>query len=140
MNMYNHFLKMAQTYYHADREVGDVKEGKPLGTYFTDKREEAKHYGKDVQEAELKIQNTLRISGKDAIEDFDQFTTDEVNEILRRSGVEFRFPVSDYDEEFFRFLEWGGVKMKKALMKAGYDSIVYPEAQGYRKTYSTLVF
>jgi len=143
--MWNQLRKMSQNdlsediYYHAERETGDIKEGKPLGIYFTQNEDVARTFGQYVSQANLNIKNPLRIEGKKDDLWFDIFSTEEVNKLLSQAGVNFIIDDED-EEEFFRFVDYGGEPLKRAIMKAGYDALIYPETQGYRKFYTTLVF
>ena len=44
------------------------------------------------------------------------------------------------DDQFWRYLDDGGKKLVNAIRKAGYDALIYPDMQGYRKFDTTLVF
>ena len=129
-------------YYNAERRVGDVKEGPSLGTYLTTDHAVARHYANlsgNIRTVKLLTINPLRIV-PNADDLPDHFTADNLNAQMKAAGVDYEFPDDQDDDEFWRFLDDGGKKLTSAIKKAGYDSLVYPDSQGYKNFETTLVF
>lgn len=128
--MWKQLRKIAETYYNAERTIGDIKEGPSLGTFLTDDINAARMYAGStgrIREVQPNIKNPLII--KPVSQDpyyRDWFTTEDVNKVLADAGVAYIFNFDD-DDEFYRFLDVGGINLVKAIKEAGYDALVYPE-------------
>jgi hypothetical protein len=127
-------------FFHAERTVGDVKEGGELGVFLTTDKGVANRYAGDtgsVSRVVAEIENPLTV---DAInEEFpEMFEPEEFMQIMDDAGVEFKEDIDG--ETFWELLDDGGVNLIKALQKAGYDGIIFPDIQGNKSFETTLVF
>ena len=132
-------LGAKKEYYNAPRVVGDVKEGKSLGLWLSDDRSVAAEYGGGDETVRIYKPNIKRelVIRKFSSEFPEMFTNEEVNERLKESGVQYQFK-DDEDQEFSRYVDDGGSKLIKAIKKAGYDALSFPDRQGYKAFNSTL--
>jgi hypothetical protein len=129
------------TLWRAERRVGDIKEGKSLGTFLTSSEDTAYSLADmqgEVEQVDVQIAKPLIIpSGENNNELY--FDSQQVNGILKNAGVKYRVdPRYGYDE-FWRILDSEGPKMVNAIKKAGYDSIQYPEFLGRQNQTTTLL-
>jgi hypothetical protein len=135
-------------YYHAERIVGDVKEGPRLGTFLTSDPTVASGLAGGTGTVQkvaatfsrpLKIApNTRKIGSEEA---FDEFTSSEINAELKKAGIKFKFSKDLYEdgESVWRMIDSSGRKFTKAVKSAGYDAVQFPEwLQGKNQT-TTLV-
>ena len=129
-----------QKLFHAERTVGDVKEGKVLGTFLTDDETAARGFAGDKGEVgvfSVKITNPLEIAPVN--EEFPEaFTPDEFKEAINKAGVEFDADIDG--DTFSEILDDAGLPLIKAIKKAGFDALVFPDVQGNRNFETTLIF
>lgn len=125
--------------YHAERQVGDEKEGPSLGKFYTDNEQTANSLADlkgNVTEHNVELKKPLSITPKDG----EYVSSDEFNQILKDAGVKYKVDDIYADDEVWRIIDSEGKPLINAIKKAGYDSAKYPEFLGGKDQTTTLVF
>lgn len=126
--------------FHAQRTVGDVKEGKALGTFFTSDKIVAQRFAGtkgEVAEFDVKIEKPLTVESVNK-EFPEAFTPEEFIEIFKENGIKVRDDVDG--DTFSEILDDAGPPLIKAIKKAGFDALVFPDIQGEKSFTTTVVF
>lgn len=124
--------------YHAERNVGTVKDQSFPGIYYQPDLHIAQAYAGGVG----KISRDEIVSVKRAvIQPMDKeypfmVTAEHMNQEMKRLGIDYQF--SEDEQEIWRFLDEGG-KQLASLISAKYDSISYPDDMGYKNFITTVV-
>ncbi len=127
--------------FHAERTVGDIKEGKELGTFFTSDKGVAQGFAGQVGkvgEFDVKINNPLVVDPVN--QEFPEaFDSEEFAQAMQSAGINLDLSEVDGDT-FSEILDDAGTPLIKAIKKAGFDALIFPDVQGDKSFDTTLVF